>query len=139
MYNLWWVVIGLGIIAFVLIILCYIYNIKSDNYFLDWGPYGGPTLIIGVICLVMFVSAIINPIAAKNKYYEFLETKVLVEQLGTVNYDQYENLGLNSKIIELNQWLVQAKASKKQYGNWSMYYALDVENLDYIVLGGVQK
>ncbi len=136
MYNLWWVVIGLGIATLAFGILYFIFNSRSSYFGLDCGSTLTEMFIVltGASFALVLLFAIVNPITANKEYNEFLETKALVEQVYQGDFTQYENLGLNSKIIELNQWLVQAKASKKQYGNWSMYYALDVENLDYIVL-----
>lgn len=138
MYNLWWVGIGLGVATLAFGILYFIFNSRSSYYGLATLTEEFIILTSALFAIVLLF-AIVNPIIANKKYNGFLETKVLVEQLSAVNYDQYENAGLNAKIIELNQWLVQAKASKKQYGNWSMYCGLDIENLDYIVLGGVQE
>ncbi len=135
MYYLWFVVLGLGLATPVFVILSVILG-RIFDYAWILTCFCGLATLAGF--LTLFCLAIINPLVARNEYNEFLETKVLVEQIYQGNNDQYENAGLNTKIIELNQWLAHAKSEKKQWGNWSMYCNVDVENLDYIVLGGVQ-
>lgn len=139
MYNLWWIVIGLGIAIIVFIILCIKLHGECSVFSDLPTVFYCITTTIGIAFILVLAFAIGNPIVAKNEYNEFLETKALVEQVYQGNYEQYENAGLNVKIIEVNQWLAKAKSQKKQWGNWSMYCNVDVENLDYIVLGGVQQ
>ena len=133
MYNIWWLVIAFA----VSLIGCSI-----AIFFVDCDYYAGwfIALIIGIIigitgfatCLAV---SIVNPLQAKKEYTEFIETQAMVEQVyNGDDYNQYENAGLNNKIIELNQWLASAKSDVKIYGNWSMYCTIDLNSLDYIKL-----
>ena len=54
----------------------------------------------------------------------------------TTNAGNLENAGINSAIIEQNKWLANAKTSVREYGVWSIYYNLGVEEMEYISLGG---
>lgn len=91
----------------------------------------------GTLATAFITSMLI--IDTKQVYNEFIETQIMVEEVYNADFNQYENLGLNNKIIEMNEWLVNAKASKKQWGNWSYYCVVDVENLDYITLLDAQN
>lgn len=71
---------------------------------------------------------------ARNKYSTFIETQELVRVVYDGKYDEYENAGLNTKIVEVNQWLAEARASKKNWGICSAYYSFDLDSLDYIKL-----
>ena len=133
MYNLWWITIALTVVVVTGIFLC----IFTDEILQGIGAI--ITLLFGIALLVVFIISIANPIIAKNEYNEFIETRTMVEQVYSGDYTELENAGLNNEIIEVNKWLAKAKASKKQWGNWSMYYALDLDSLDYIVLKKVES
>ena len=138
MYNVWWIFIGFASIIAVLLIsmlIVIIYNkIQYDDIYCAYIPI---SLAISGIMLIGFVVslavAITNPLAAKKEYSEYIRTYELVEDIYDSN-QTIENVGLTNKVIELNQWLASARADKETYGNWSIYYAIDLDNLEYIKL-----
>ena len=69
--------------------------------------------------------------SAEKGYEQFLATQDVFEQV-YVAENELENIKLTETIIEMNQWLVKAKASKKTYGCFSRYYFLNVEDLEPI-------
>lgn len=69
--------------------------------------------------------------SAEEEYEQFLVTQDVFEQV-YVAENELENIKLTETIIEMNQWLVEAKASKKTYGRFSRYYYLNVEDLEPI-------
>lgn len=95
-------------------------------------------VVMGIFGCILFLTLLIggiNVACTKDEYNQFVETQVMVEQIYNGDgYTEYENAGINNKIIEMNQWLVKAKTSKKQWGNWSVYCMFDIDSLDYIVL-----
>jgi hypothetical protein len=68
---------------------------------------------------------------AEREYAEFVATQEVFEQVYEAE-NELENIKLTEDLITMNQWLVQAKASKQTYGIFSRYYDLDVENLQPI-------
>ncbi len=136
MYNLWYLVIACIPVLIVGIILwaC------SKRY--SWLSSKGTTLeITGIITTfiaivfltILILLAVILPLCAKEEYTTYISTQEMVEEIYNEN-STLENAGLTNKIIELNNWLTKARASKEIYGNWSMYYALNLNELDYIQL-----
>ena len=83
--------------------------------------------------VILIEIAIILPLQAKKEYTIYISTQEMVEEIYNEN-STLENAGLTNKIIELNNWLTRARASKETYGNWSMYYNLNLNELDYIRL-----
>lgn len=136
MYNLWWIVIALGVIIITgIVIWACVYCSRTANF----DTLGSVSIFIsflaGIVFVVMLAISIALPLQAKKEYNEFIETQTMVEQVyNGGEYTDLENAGLNNAIIEVNKWLTNARASVKQFGNWSMYYALDLDSLDYIKL-----
>ena len=138
MYNLWWITIAVAIIFVILIIVMIATHCDINENLKDIIEFGF-TMVLGIALLILLGFSIENPIKATQEYYDFVETRTMVEQVYSGDYTELENAGLNNAIIEVNKWLTKAKASKKQWGNWSMYYALDLDSLDYIVLKKVES
>lgn len=85
-----------------------------------------------VLCLISILLSFCELKDARVEYNNYIETKQLVESI-YVEENVIENAGLNKKVIEMNQWLINARNNKNQYGFCSMYYELNLEDLDYIV------
>lgn len=92
-------------------------------------------LFVFVVCILFAITfAACGAVAIKGAeadYEQFLATQDVFEQV-YVAENELENIKLTEKIIEMNQWLVEAKASKKTYGCFSRYYYLNVEDLEPI-------
>lgn len=141
MYNLWWVVIGVGILTIFGTVFTIISNRKENEHHSlpCWEIMFGISLVFTIICggalLCMIPLSIAMPLEAKKEYKEYLYNRQMIEMVySSGGYMDHENVGLNSKIIEVNQWVSQVKASKAQYGNWSKYCVIDVDGLEYILL-----
>lgn len=135
MFNLWYVcfafipilIIGIGL----LIASNFTTSIEKET---TLTCSGGIITIITIAMLVILIgTAIILPLQAKKEYTTYISTQEMVEEIYNEN-STLENAGLTNKIIELNNWLTRARASKETYGNWSMYYNLNLNELDYIRL-----
>ena len=141
MYNLWWVLIGLGILTILGIVFTIICNRKESEYhsLACWEIMFYISLVFTIVCgialLCIIPLSIELPLKAKREYKEYLYNRQMIEMMynsgGNIDF---KNVGLNNKIIEVNQWVSQAKASKAQYGNWSKYCVIDVDGLEYILL-----
>lgn len=153
MYNLWWIVIGSGILILIGIVLLIITSNKKQKLYDGWWQkqklYNRwdtiGNFIIGFVInfslcfIITLLISIILPLNAKREYKEYLYNKQMIEMTYNSEVKDFENAGINSKIIELNQWVVKVKASKAQYGNWSSYCVIDVDGLEYIQLKNEEK
>ena len=93
------------------------------------------SLFVFVVCIALAITfaacgAIVVK-SAEEEYEQFLATQDVFEQV-YVAENELENIKLTETIIEMNHWLVEAKASKKTYGCLSRYYYLNVEDLEPI-------
>ena len=95
--------------------------------------------IIGTICLVAAViiiaPAIMVPIEAMEEVAYWQEFKPRAEKIINSS-DSYQSLGITDKVIEYNTWLAEARTSQEIWGNWSMYFNVDLSELEYIIVGG---
>jgi len=102
---------------------------KDGIGLIGWLPIQALSLVIIGIFFTLF--AIFNPIWANREYLEFENLRqVVLAQNGT----NFENFQLTQKIIDVNNWLVKAKASNMQWGNWSMYYQINFDEVEPIVV-----
>ena len=83
------------------------------------------------LALTFAVCGVATLKVAEEEYEQFLATQDVFEQV-YVAENELENIKLTETIIEMNHWLVEAKASKKTYGCFSRYYYLNVEDLEPI-------
>ena len=88
-------------------------------------------LVCIFIALIFAVSGAIALKGAEREYEQFLATQDVFEQVYDAE-NELENIKLTETIIEMNHWLVEAKAGKKTYGYFSRYYFLNVEDLEPI-------
>ena len=92
-------------------------------------------LFVFVVCILFAITfAACGAVVIKGAeadYEQFLATQDVFEQV-YVAENELENIKLTETIIEMNHWLVEAKASKKTYGCLSRYYYLNVEDLEPI-------
>jgi ABC-type maltose transport system permease subunit len=92
-------------------------------------------LIVFAVCAFLAVSfaggGAITLKGAEREYEQFLATQDVFEQV-YVAENEFENIKLTETIIEMNHWMVRAKACKKTYGCFSQYYFLNVEDLEPI-------
>lgn len=114
-------------------------RVYKRKQFWDWvDDSEGEFCVIGALCLIaaiiLTIAAICAPLGAMQEYTYWQQFKPMAESI-LVSSDPYQSIGIADKIIEYNAWLAKARASQEAYGNWSMYYKLDLSQLDYIRMG----
>jgi RsiW-degrading membrane proteinase PrsW (M82 family) len=128
---LWLVVFG--VIVVISVIALIISRIFWAYDFSDWlTPLSVCVLIVSFVIGAALLGVRVE---SKQECLAFEETKsMLVSSVD--NTKNLENAGITSTIVEQNKWLANAKASVREYGVWSFYYNLGVEEMEYISLGG---
>ena len=128
---MWLVVL---VVAFAIsIIALVISHIFWECDFSDWlTPI---SICVMIISLLIGVALVGMRVEAKQDCLAFEEAKSMCIS-STADAEHLENMGITGAVIELNMWLVNAKASVQEYGAWSIYYGLGVEEMEYISLGG---
>ena len=91
--------------------------------------------VLLIIAFVIALFAMFLPISARH---EVIYWQNFVEMVETTieGADTYQTVGIAGDIVEYNSWLTGARTSQEIYGNWSIYYGIDLSQLEYIKLGG---
>lgn len=101
----------------------------------DWSDWMKLISGIGLVLSIFFSGVTLAcRLKAKEQIQCFEETRNMIE-IVIDKSSETENYGITQTIVERNMWLVEAKASIKKYGVWSIYYGLNIENLEYLSLG----
>ena len=133
---------GFGILAIVFggLIVCAVALFVINNIFFyeDWLFFIGlcVSLLSFFGLLISVCVGIDNKIKSKREYAEYIEIKAYIEETYKGGNDFIPDYGISNSIIEVNQWLAKAKASKKSFGRWSKYYSLDLSEEEFIKLEG---
>lgn len=94
-------------------------------------------LAIAIVCsITAFTFGILSfllPITAQSEVNYYIQQKEYVE-LAIENGEALENIAITQIIIENNEWLAQAKASKLTHGCFSRFYNIDLSNLEPITV-----
>lgn len=119
--------------------LQYLQRVYKRKEFWDWmDDNDGAFYVIGVLCLIiaiiLTIVAICVPLQAIQECAYWQQFAPMAEDI-LASSDNYQSIGITDKVIEYNTWLARARASQETYGNWSMYYKLDLSQLDYIRMG----
>lgn len=135
MYGLWIFVIIGGILVIYGIIAIIALNINTRDCVV-LNVSGALAIIVGVIIAFAFtISAILLPLKAEKQLIAFENTREVVQQ-AYINGTDLDNVSITNSIIEANQWLAEAKAEKETYGIFSMYYYIDLDDIEPIVING---
>lgn len=93
----------------------------------DWEMLRG--VIFTILCIVVFVFlmwSIINPLHVRTELAEWEEFTAIAEEVMTSSTNEVERAGIVNRMLEYNEWLADARASQKLWGNWSSYYNFDL-------------
>lgn len=81
-------------------------------------------LCIAVVVFLMW--SICDPLSVRIELAEWEEFTTIAEEVMASSTNEMERAGIVNKILEYNEWLADARASQKLWGNWSSYYNFDL-------------
>lgn len=91
------------------------------------------TTLCSTVAVILCVISFVLPITAQSEVNYYIQQKEYVE-LAIENGEDFENIAITQIVIENNEWLAQAKASKLTYGCFSRFYNIDLSNLEPITI-----
>lgn len=127
----WFIVL---VVLIVLLIVSLLLGYFTQESYYGWEDiYFNITIILSILVLIIGVLCIALPLEIKQQKIEYESYQELVE----ITYSEENselNYAMNVKVIELNQWLANAKSKEEAYGKWSFYYG-KLDDLEYIEIG----
>lgn len=103
---------------------------KSHFWYKVWSDYGFlrelAFAILGIAVIVLLMWNIINPLCVRAELVEWEEFTTIAEEVMASSTNELERAGTTNKVLEYNEWLAEARASQKLWGNWSSYYNFDL-------------
>lgn len=89
------------------------------------------TILCNTVAFILCIISSILPITAQSEVNYYIQQKEYVE-LAIENGEAFENIAITQIVIENNEWLAEAKASKLTYGCFSRFYNIDLSKLSPI-------
>ena len=103
---------------------------KSRFWYKVWSDYemlrGVIFAILCIAVLIFLTWSIADPIHVRTELAEWKEFTIIAEEVMTSSTNEIERAGIVNKMLEYNEWLADARASQKLWGNWSSYYNFDL-------------
>lgn len=103
---------------------------KSKFWYKVWSNFETlRAVIFTILCIVVFILLvwnIVNPLYVRTELVEWEEFTNIAEEVMTSSTNEMEQAGIVNKMLEYNEWLADARASQKLWGNWSSYYNFDL-------------
>jgi hypothetical protein len=85
--------------------------------------------IFAILCIAIFIFlmwSIVDPLSVRAELVEWEEFTIIAKEVMTSSTNELERVGIVNKMLEYNEWLADARASQKLWGNWSSYYNFDL-------------
>ena len=82
--------------------------------------------IIGFVLVIFILISIINPLCVRAELANWEEFAAIAEETLASTTNDIQEAGVVNKILEYNEWLAEARASQRLYGNWSAYYGYEL-------------
>ena len=105
---------------------------KSKFWYKVWSDYEILRgVIFAILCIAVFVFLmwnIVDPLHVRTELAEWEEFAAIAEEVMASSTNEIEQAGVVNKMLEYNEWLADARASQKLWGNWSAYYNFDLPN-----------
>jgi hypothetical protein len=103
---------------------------KSNFWYKVWSNYELlRSIVFGLLCIAVFVFlmwSICDPLSIRTELAEWEEFTAIAEEVMASSTNEIERAGIVNKMLEYNEWLADARASQKLWGNWSSYYLFDL-------------
>jgi hypothetical protein len=103
---------------------------KSNFWHKVWHDYELlRDIIFAILCIAVIIFlliSIINPLCVRTELAEWEEFTAIAEEIMNSSTNEIERAGIVNKMLEYNEWLADARASQKLWGNWSSYYNFDL-------------
>ena len=141
MYIGWILCIVFGGLAIVFAPIAVVEKRKRDEYDTfshKWDTFDNARITcfsLTIFCIAAVIScSIATPVSLVNariEYEEFLLTKEIVQE-AYENGTELDNISITQTIIEKNEWLTKVKVDKKTKGVWSVYYYIDIDDVEPI-------
>ena len=120
----WWIIFG----VFVLMCIGGTMWLFVDDYSEGWLIM---VILGGLGTLIIFLVLSITPLQVKEEIRTFKNYQEMVEKV--YQNEDITDVAMNLKIIEMNQWLAQARAKEETYGIFS-FYSGKLDDLEYIII-----
>ena len=103
---------------------------RSRFWYKVWSDYEMlRSIIFTLLCIAVFVFLmwnIVDPLHVRTELAEWEEFTAIAEEIMASSTNEIERAGIVNKMLEYNEWLADARASQKLWGNWSSYYNFDL-------------
>ena len=103
---------------------------RSHFWYKVWSDYETHCAIVfAILCIAVFVFlmwSIVTPLHVRTELAEWEEFTAIAKEVMASSTDEIERAGVVNKMLEYNEWLADARASQKLWGNWSSYYNFDL-------------
>jgi hypothetical protein len=103
---------------------------KSHFWYKAWCDYEIlRDVIFAILCVAVFVFliwSIADPLSVRTELAQWEEFTAIAKEVMGSSTNEMERAGVVNKILEYNEWLADARASQRLWGNWSSYYNLDL-------------
>lgn len=103
---------------------------KSNFWYKVWSDYEIlRSVIFAILCVALFVFLMWNicePFCVRTELAKWEEFTTIAEEVMASSTNEIERAGIVNKMLEYNEWLAEARASQKLWGNWSSYYNFDL-------------
>lgn len=87
---------------------------------------GGAFAILCIAVFVFLMWSIAGPLHVHTELVGWEEFTAIAEEVIASSTNELERVGIVNKVLEYNEWLADARASQKLWGNWSSYYNFDL-------------
>lgn len=100
----------------------------------DWysEALGITAFIIGVVIFVGCLGMLLGGLSSREEVNSFKNYQIMVEEV--YQDGDITDTALNIKIVEMNQWLTEARTKDETYGIFSFYHG-KIDDLEYITIG----
>ena len=84
--------------------------------------------IVAITLLVMFIFGLITLLKFISIPMELTrwEEFVIVAEETLQSSNELQSTAVVSQVLQYNEWIANARASQRIYGNWSLYYGVDL-------------